>query len=374
MNTLGVVSPVWTSSSENIYSIYYDKNRKTVIIGTGNSGRVYSIKEDKSFSLLYESDSAQSFRLIKGNGGFFLINNNTASIIKIENKLNSTGYYMSKIFDLKFPSKLGKAYWKLKSSDSSRVLVYLRAGNSSFPDKTWLGWTAPYSDNKGAKIDISGYRYVQLKVVLNTSNPNYSPMFNSYSMYSLPSNIKPEIKTIRTSRNKKNTIVKINANDPNKDRISFNVYLKKTNKKIWILFKKNTVKKRIIIKNELFENGEYHLKIVANDSLNNPDLLAKSTVKLSDTFIIDSTAPKLINFTSKGNNLSFEVKDDVSIISRVLYSYDGLSECNPVFSTDMINDSKKEKFTFKLKNSKNKIIFIKVIDDLNNYKVYQKEY
>ncbi len=374
LDTSGIVSQVWSSIDENIYSIYYDKKRKSVIIGTGNSGRVYSVKEDKSFSLLYESESSQAFKIVKGNNGFFLLSNNTASLIKIEDKLNNIGSYFSKVIDLKYPSKLGRAYWKLKTSNDSRVLVYLRAGNSLSPDKTWLKWTAPYSDNKGTNIDISGYRYVQIKIVLNTSNPNYSPVFNSFSLYSLPANIEPKIEEIKISPKGRNTIIKLKTNDPNKDKIQFNLYLKKTDKKKWILFKKNVIKNIISLKNELFEDGEYRLKVVANDALQNPVFLAKSTVKISEFFILDTTAPKLLNFISKNNNITFEIKDNVSIISNVLYSYDGLKDWNPIFPEDMVSDSNSERYVFKLKNTKDRIVFLKVVDEFKNYKVYQKEY
>jgi len=372
LDTAGIVSTVWSSNTENIYSIYYDKNRKSVIISTGNSGRVYSVKES-GFNLLYESDSAQAFSLTKANDGFYLITNNTSSIIKIENKLNNTGTYFSKIIDLKFPSKLGKAYWKMQSSNDSRVLVYLRAGNSVSPDKTWIKWTAPYSDNKGTKVGISNYRYIQLKIVLNTSNPNYSPVFKDFSLYSLPANIEPKIYEIKIKQKNKNIEINIKANDPNKDKIQYNVFMKKSDKKNWVLFKENISVKKIIIKKELFENGEYMLKIIANDALQNPVYLAKSDIKFSESFIIDSTSPDLINFVSKDNNISFEIVD-MSIISNVLYSYDGLKNWNPIFPDDMVSDSNKEKFVFKLKNTKNKNVFIRVSDEFNNYKIYQKEY
>ncbi len=115
------------------------------------------------------------------------------------------------------------------------------------------------------------------------------------------------------------------------------------------------------------------LKIIANDALQNPVYLAKSDIKFSESFIIDSTSPDLINFVSKDNNISFEIVD-MSIISNVLYSYDGLKNWNPIFPDDMVSDSNKEKFVFKLKNTKNKNVFIRVSDEFNNYKIYQKEY
>lgn len=374
MDTAGIVKPVWTSKEESIYSIVYDKNRKGVLFATGDSGRLYLLNNDESFSILYESNSSQVFRIIKGREGFFLVNNNIASIIKIENKLSRTGSYLSDVFDLKFSSKLGMAYWKYKSNDNSRVLVYVRAGNTSSPDSTWLKWAAPYSDGKGAKIDISGYRYIQLKVVLNTENPSDSPQFSSFTLFTLPTNIEPKIQSIKTESKGNKILVKYKAIDLNKDKLLFNIYLKKIHSKKWLLFKKNFVKKSFIINNELFEDGEYVLKLVVNDSPENPPHLVKTAVEISDSFVIDSTAPKLINFAKKNNGISFEIRDKVSIISSVLYSYDGLKDWQPIFPIDMVSDSKKEKYLIKLKSNRDRTLFIKAVDESGNYKIYQKEY
>jgi len=373
MDTAGIVKQVWASTDEAIYSVAYDSNRKGVMFATGQSGRLYLLKDDESFSILYESDSSQIFRIIQGNSGFFLLNNNTASIIKIENKLTRTGYYLSEVFDLNFLSRFGMAYWGLSASDNSRVLVYVRAGNTSSPNSTWLTWGAPYSDGKGAKIDISGYRYAQVKIVLNTEDPTNSPAFRNFRLFTLPSNIEPKIQYIKIERKKKKILIKFKAVDPNKDKLIYNVYLKKLNTKKWILFKKNYRKSIVAIDNELFENGEYILKIVVNDSLENPPHLVKTAVDISKPFIIDSTAPELVNFTKKGTGIAFEVKDDVSIISTVLYSYDGLKEWTPIFPADMICDSKIEKYTVKLRQKSSKTVFIKIIDEAGNYKIYQKE-
>ena len=94
---------------------------------------------------------------------------------------------------------------------------------------------------------------------------------------------------------------------------------------------------------------------------------------VSTQFIIDSTAPVISNFSIVNNMINFNVEDKTSIIANVLYSFDG-KEWYPVFPNDLINDSKSEKFSFTLKKaSSNKILFIKVVDEFNNYKVFQKE-
>ncbi|HEX7503315.1 MAG TPA: hypothetical protein VF451_07820, partial [Acidobacteriota bacterium] len=88
--------------------------------------------------------------------------------------------------------------------------------------------------------------------------------------------------------------------------------------------------------------------------------------------IVDSTAPALSEFSAAGNNIRFTASDESSAVVQVLYSFDG-KEWYPVFPEDMIGDSRSEKFNLSLNNPKNsRVLFLKLIDEYNNYKVFQK--
>ena len=93
----------------------------------------------------------------------------------------------------------------------------------------------------------------------------------------------------------------------------------------------------------------------------------------SKKFTIDSTAPVLSGFQRTGEFVTFRVKDRISVISKVQYSFSG-EKWYPLNPVDKINDSKSESF----KLSKNflkgkKLIFFKITDEYNNSKVFQKE-
>ena len=110
----------------------------------------------------------------------------------------------------------------------------------------------------------------------------------------------------------------------------------------------------------------------ADDALDNTPAWIKTATKISSPFIIDSTAPVLSEFSVAGGNVSFTASDESSALALVNYSLDG-KEWFPVFPEDMVTDSKSEKFNFVLNNPKNsRVLFIKVIDEFDNYKVFQK--
>ena len=126
---------------------------------------------------------------------------------------------------------------------------------------------------------------------------------------------------------------------------------------------------------QLFEDGKYLLKVVADDSLANPPSISKSTILISSPFLIDSTAPVVTNYSVQYRRVIFTVSDKTSLVAKVLYSYDG-KIWFPVFPVDMIADSKSENYDFNLNDidaSKSKYIFIKVMDEFDNCKVFQKE-
>ncbi|MDQ1349776.1 MAG: hypothetical protein QG657_77, partial [Acidobacteriota bacterium] len=98
----------------------------------------------------------------------------------------------------------------------------------------------------------------------------------------------------------------------------------------------------------------------------------------SSPFLVDSTAPELTNFSLQpgaNRRIAFTVVDKTSLVSGVFYSYDG-ELWFPVFPVDLIADSRSENYSFTLKDmdaGKNKYVFIKVTDEFDNSKVFQKE-
>ncbi len=393
LHTNGVVDQIWNSDEEYIYSVFYDEQSDSVIIGTGNFGRVYSVKKDGSFSILYESESAQIFKITGKKSGFTIITNNTASITQIEETLNTKGTYFSEVYDMGIQSRLGKIYWEASTSQPTEVMLFIRAGNSNIPDNTWPDWSAPFSDKENSLIDIAQVRYFQIKAVLNAANIAKPPYLESLRVYYIQANLSPQLKKIEILKpNNKNPepgsktdqkqkkdykylIIRWEAADANKDKLKYDIFLKKVEHNNWLLVKENITDNKLELKTELFEDGKYLLKITADDSLSNPPSTAKSNSKISVPFLIDSTAPTVKNFSVKDKLITFSVSDETSIIANVLYSVDG-EIWYPIFPKDMINDSKVEDYSFNLNVnglSPKKIIFIKAADEFNNHKVFQKE-
>ncbi len=164
------------------------------------------------------------------------------------------------------------------------------------------------------------------------------------------------------------------ARDLNKDKLKYTVYLKRTDSRNWIPVKEDITETQLDLDTQLYQDGKYVLRVTADDTLSNPPSLAKSNELVSSPFIIDSTAPVAANFSVTGNRLVFTVEDKTSLISKVWYSFDG-KLWYPVFPVDMLNDSKLENFDFSINNLQSKkMIFLKVMDEFDNCKVFQEEW
>lgn len=380
----GSVESIWSSNDEFIYALHYDPFTKSVIIGTGNSGRVYRVNKKGDFAQVYEGDAAHVFKIVASSNGYWLVSNNMAAITRVENGLNSSGTYFSDVLDAGIQSRFGRITWNADLSKQSTVSLSVRLGNSSNPDKSWTSWAAPFSDPLNSHVNLSGYRFLQAKIVLNSTNPSETPYLNSYQVYYLENNLQPQISqvTIRKAGEKAlsqdstppNKYLHISwlASDPNQDRLQFNLYLKKLPGGEWLPWREKVQEDWLYLDTELFSDGEYLLKVQATDILDNTPALIKSATKISSPFIIDSTAPMLADFSANGGNISFTVNDESAMLALVSYSLDG-KEWLPVFPEDMVTDSKSEKFSLKLSAKPGfKVLYIKAIDEFGNYKVFQK--
>jgi len=385
----GEVEELWSSAKEQIYSLAPDKKNGGVLIGTGNQGRIYRVKKDGSYSMIYEGESAQPFRILPGAESFTIIYNNTSSLVKLDNFASSIGSYTSEVFNLGIQSNAGRLYWDSLNGSSNSVSLFVRSGNTASPDTTWTEWSPPFSDAKNSNINRSGYKHFQIKVNLVSSPGDKNPGISGFRFFYVQKNLKPKVRRIKIRvpyQPRKNSDLKKKAkitknklkiswdsDDPNKDELKYSLSLKKIPGKQWISLIKDITATKAEIDTELYEDGDYILRVTADDSLSNSPDTFRTDTETSKKFTIDSTAPVLSNFQSIGGFLTFRVSDNNSVISKVQYSLTG-EKWFPLDPVDKINDSGNENFKLSIKvtNGK-KLIFFKIEDEFKNSKVFQKE-
>lgn len=385
----GVVEKIWKTEKEYLYDLAYDSSNGKIIAGTGNSGRVYSIDKDGTFDQIYENDSAQVYKLLAHNNTIIQAGNNTASLNIIEKRLKTRGTYLSEVFDLGVKSSVGHIYWE---NMAGQAVVYVRSGNSSLPDKTWSEWSPPFSDPDKSNTGIKGKRYVQVKVVLTSSNMTVKPVMAGFRLYYVQTNLRPVVSKIEINPDRKPLTIyspvkllapvskKMNggvrvvwdAYDYNDDPLLYNLYLKKKKAGRWLKIQSDLKSKKFTIKPDLYDDGIYTLRVEAHDGSVNPSSMAKRHKKDSRYFVLDSTAPVMSNFLYQGGRVKFIARDTTSIVKEVDYSIDG-EKWYILFPKDGICDSGKESFDFNLPvKHRKKTVFIRVKDAQKNFKVFQR--
>ncbi len=383
----GAVETLWSSSEELVYAVYFDARAKAVVIGTGNSGRVYGVERSGAVAQVCESDSAQVFRITGGAApgkGYFLVANNTAGVTLVEGGLNASGTYYSEVFDARIQSRFGRLAWNAETGKQSTVSFAVRLGNSDYPDRSWTSWSAPFTDAENSNINTGGYRFLQVKIVLSSANPSETPLLSGYRVHYLTDNLKPEVGPLLVQKPAaikpvpdtvppaKYLHLSWTAADVNQDRLNFNLFLRKLPGGEWLPLRNNVREKWLYLDCELFADGKYQLKVQADDGLDNSPDWAKTASWTSAPFIIDSTAPGLSAFSVEGRSVRFTASDGASAVAQAHYSLDG-KEWVPVLPEDLVGDSLVETFRFELSNPKNsRTLFIKVSDEYDNYKVFQK--
>jgi len=390
----GNVEEIFSLKNEIIYDLDYDLRAQVLVVATGNSGRVFHVKPNGEYEIVYEADAAQIYRISTKGPGTTIITNNSAGIFRLDDENSSSGTYSSDIFDLTIQSRIGKLYWQDDKPENAQVSVSVRAGNSSKPDNTWTEWLPPFLQGNGAATNLSDYRFVQFKINLTSSNSGKEPFLEQLHLYYLQNNLSPRLTSVQITpkqpkkdpppikpeenrlnenkaANSKDLVVTWQCQDPNDDPLTFTLMLRPVTSSKWFPFKTDLKQNSVIIPSGLFQDGHYQLKVVASDAMTNPPNLFKSTELVSTPFTIDSTPPDITHFTASSNLIRFDIADSTTAIRHVRFSWDG-EIWFPLFPDDLISDSLVESYTLKPSPSAN-ILFIRAEDEFGNGKIYQKD-
>ncbi len=380
----GVVEALWSSTEELVYAVHHDG--QGVVIGTGHAGRVYRVEPGGDYAQICEVDSAQVFRIVGAGApgkGYFLVCNNTAALVRVEGGVNASGTYFSEVFDSRLQSRFGRLSWTAETAAPAAVSFAVRLGNSDVPDRSWTSWSAPFTDPENSNLNSAGYRFLQAKIVLSATGAA-APLLSGYRIHYLTDNLKPEIGALRVQRPderrpvadttppRKYLHVSWDAADANGDRLNYALSLRPLKGGEWLPLRSDLREKWLYLDCELFADGPYQLQLQADDALDNPPSWARTATRVSAPFVIDSTAPQLVEFAVEGSVVRFRAEDQASAVVLAQYSFDGKNWV-PVFPVDQVGDSRVESYRLELKNPKNsRTLLLRLRDELGNDKVFQK--
>lgn len=381
----GATDIVWSSPSITAFAIAPALQSGSVLIGTADKGRIYSVSNDGRDTLLLQSSEGQiaSF-LVRGNQ-VYAASSNQGKLFRFGQELVAEGSYESPVRDAKLTASWGRIWWR----GSGNVELQTRTGNGERPDATWSEWSTPYRGPEGSPISSPRARFIQWRATLRSGGAQ--TWMEDASLAYLPRNVAPEVLAIsslpigvglqQTAQLQVDPNVESSGLDPslfgavaqvpprrifqrgarsfqwqaedrNSDTLEYAIYYRPLNETTFRLLRDKLRDSFYTIDGATLADGRYIIKIIASDAPDNPLGQALTGERLSEPVDIDNTPPVLRVLATPaagtgGNRVVFEVDDATGKIRRGDFSLDG-APWTPLFPDDGIADSGHERYSVDL--------------------------
>src|SRR5678815_1047864 len=164
----GATDVVWSSATVTAFAIAPALPPGSVLIGTADKGRIYSVTNDGRDTLLLQSPEGQiSSLMVKGNQ-VYAASSNQGKLFRFGNELVTEGTFESPVRDAKLTASWGRIWWR----GVGAVEIQTRTGNGERPDATWSDWSAAYRSPEGNQISSPRARFIQWRATVHAGSAN----------------------------------------------------------------------------------------------------------------------------------------------------------------------------------------------------------
>ena len=417
----GLWDTLWEAKENVPYDLISDAEGR-LIVGTGNTGKIFQINtEPRTTLLLGKAAAKQITRFVNGTDGTYYATANPGKIFKLSSRSSMQGTYESAVKDAGTVATWGTLRWRGNQPPGSDIVFYTRSGNTAIADDTWSDWTPSQltrenSTNKEQQIQSPKSRYLQWRAVLKAKQS--SPILTSVTVAYLERNLSPTISPITIQspgtvfqkpfssnqqeiagydKTRSNSLedefssavgsasqptsgrsfyrkglqtFTWQASDPNNDNIRFDVFYRPENKTGWIPLRSRLTDSILTWDTSSAPDGSYIIRIVASDALSNSPETALTARRESSTFDVDNSPPSItitgVNNSASGIVTRFTVRDAHSPVQRVEYATD-TGTWQIIYPIDGIPDSQSENFEITIRNETSLgQVTIRATDTLNN--------
>jgi hypothetical protein len=381
----GATDIVWSSTTVTAFAIAPALQPGSVLIGTADKGRIYSVTNDGRDTLLLQSPEGQISSLLVRNNQIYAASSNQGKLFRFGSELVNEGSFESPVRDAKLTASWGRIWWRGGGS----VEVQTRTGNGERPDATWSDWSAAYRDPEGNQISSPRARFIQWRATVRTPNSTAAPSWiEDVSVAYLPRNVAPEVLSItalpigvglqqlaqvsvdpnvessgldpsvfgpvaqvppRRFYQRGARSFQWQAEDRNSDTLEYAIYYRALNEQTFRLLKDKLRDNFYTIDGATLADGRYIIKVIASDAPDNPPGQKLTGERLSEPVDIDNTPPVVKTVgqpqvTRDSVKVVFSVDDATGKIKKADASLDGATWI-PVFPDDGIADSGHEVYT-----------------------------
>lgn len=388
----GGADTVWSSTTVTAFAITPSLQPGSVLIGTADKGRIYSVTNDGRDTLLLQSTEGQISSFIPRSGEIVAATSNQGKLFRVAADMVNEGSYESPVRDARLMATWGRIWWR----GDGNVELQTRSGNGERPDSTWSDWSAPYRDSSGTQITSPRARFIQWRATLRAPagakmQATSTSWMEDVSLAYMQRNVAPEVVAItslpigvglqsmpqvppdpniessgldpslfgvvaqippRRVYQRGARSVQWQAEDRNGDTLEYTVYYRALNERTFRLLKDKLRDNFFTIDGATLADGRYIIKVVASDEPDNPPGKALTGERISEPLDIDNTPPVVRvvgqpQISETGIRLIFDVEDGTGRIRRADVSVDG-SSWSPTFPDDGIADNARERYTIVL--------------------------
>ncbi len=380
----GATDVVWSSTNVTAFAIAPGLQPNSVLIGTADKGRIYSVTNDGRDTLLLQSPEGQISSLLVRNNQVYAASSNQGKLFRFGNELVNEGTFESPVRDAKLTASWGRIWWR----GTGAVEVQTRTGNGERPDATWSEWSAAYRNPEGNQISSPRARFIQWRATVRGGSSGTPSSIEDISVAYLPRNVAPEVLSItalpigvglqqiaqgavdpnvessgldpsvfgpvaqvppRRFYQRGARSFQWQAEDRNSDTLEYAIYYRALNEQTFRLLKDKLRDNFYTIDGATLADGRYVIKVIASDAPDNPPGQKLMGERLSEPVDIDNTPPVVKamgqpQITGDSVRVVFNVDDTTGKIRKADASLNGATWV-PVFPDDGIADSGHEAYT-----------------------------
>ena len=385
----GGTDVLWSSGSVTAFAVAPAPQAGSVLIGTSDKGRIYSVTDGRDTLLIQSSEAQISSFVVRGREAF-AASSNQGKLFRFAAEPVSEGTYESPVRDAKVVAAWGRIWWQGRGA----VELQTRTGNTERPDMTWSEWSAPYRDPAGAPVTSPRARFIQWRAVMRVpanESAGGESRIEDVSLAYLPRNVAPEILSITTlpsgvallsaiqiqidpnveasgfdpsligpvpqapprrAFQRGAVALQWQAEDRNGDTLEYAVYYRAQSESAFHLLKEKLRDNFYTVDGAALGDGRYIFKVVATDAPENSIGASLSGERISEPVEVDNTAPTVRAagepvLGAERVRVSFVVEDARGRVRRADVSVDG-GVWRAVFPEDGIADSPRETFALDL--------------------------
>jgi hypothetical protein len=329
--------------------------RGTPYVGTGAEGRVYTVDDAHTVSLVGDTDERQVGAIGVAGKTRFAVGSDPAVFHRVLSIGGADAVWTSKALDAGLRARFGHLTWQ----GTGPLEVSTRSGDTRAPDATWSAWQGPIA--QGGPSPSPAGRFVQVRARLRDASATIADVTVAFATENLRAVVtdveahekgaahetKEGLPASGGEPPKHDSVVHVSwkVDNPDSDELRYRVQFRREGQARWI---DATPPDDVLTKPELewdtaaLPEGSYRLRVDASDEIANPPDDVTHHALESGPVRVDNTPPVFKTLAVNGRRLRAEVIDGIGPIARVEVAVDGRVEWRPVLPVDGIFDTADE--------------------------------